>query len=66
MDVSFNYLKVHAQRKNTNNICPINKTRYKRSPESNFMTKLSRSAVLNNNNKVVSSKQHTGTGYFFV
>ena len=58
------YLKVHTQHENTNNIHSINKTRYNRSPESKFMAKLSRSAILNNSNTVVSSKKHTGTNYF--
>ena len=61
----FSDLKVHAQRKNVNNMRPVNKTRYNRSPESKFMTKLSRSTVLDSYNTVVSPKQRTGLGYFY-
>ena len=61
----FSYLKVHAQRENLNNMRPVNKTRYNRSPESKFMTKLSRCTVLDSYHKVASPKQRTGLGYFY-
>ena len=61
----FSYLKIHAQRENACNIRPINKTKYNKSPESKFMTKISRTAVFDKNTTVISSNKRTGTGYFF-